>query len=972
MESFLGEVAAHLYETQGNSLTDTAVIFVNKRPANYMQQHLATLIGRPFWSPSFFTTQEFFALSSDKEIADSYTQFFTLLEQYNLLMQREGAEPLAPEAFYGIAQTMLQDFNQVDAELVDARVLYTELEDIALIEQQFAHLSKEQQDFLGDFWSSFSPGKQQAQQEIFIKMWRRMPELYLGFHASLNARGMTTSGQIYRELAEGRASKADFIEKFDKLAFVGFNALSKTESVIFRRWQKEERTLFYFDTDAYYMQDEIQEAGLFLRKNTGRFGLVNALGPDRPLIREHPKSVRVYKAAGHIAQAKLLASSLAADYALLREKEQMGRIAVVLGDETLLFPVLQTIPALFPDDSGQALPVNVTMGFPLISSGIYGFADLYLSVQEAYLIKTSPTVYYRQVEAFLSHPLTGLPELTRNTLLRDILLEGLVEVPVAELVQVGELSTLFFAPLTDSLQAITQLYAAFELILYRQLDAGLLQKTDSELLARVLKELNQLIDALSAFADRLSVSFVLALIRKVLQGISVPLEGEPLQGIQIMGLLESRGLDFEHVYVLGVTEGHLPKTSRTPSFIPDSIRRAYDLPVPENQDAISAYMFYRLLQRSESLSLVYNGQTDSNNSGEPSRFLRQLEFESNYQFTYIQQDQDIALQGKIRFEVPKAGEVLANLNRYLQGKGVQPIGFSASALKTYLTCPMQFFFKYVAGLKEAVEIKENIEARTIGTIVHAVMEDFYRELMSSDPRITRERIAASRKGIPELSRQAFIRELLGKNTAADYMVKGMQEVVLAIVEKYVKQILDHDEKVAPFTLIELENKQDYTLSFPVVIGGESESLLFKAIIDRVDEKGGITRIVDYKTGSDELKFTSVEGVFETDTAKPNMAMVQTMFYTYIYEQVRGVDGVEPNLYLVKTLGGPKSREQAKTVFNQGSKVQLQAETLAGCKADFELALRTKIEEIFNPELPFRQTAVDSNCDYCPYRSVCGK
>lgn len=1003
MESFLAEVAAHLCEHQAGKLQDTALIFVNKRPASYMQQHLARIIGKPFWSPSFFTTQEFFALSSDKEIADPYTQFFTLLSEYNRLMQDEGAEPLTPDTFYGIAQTILNDFNQVDAELVDAHILYAELKDIALIKQQFSHLTDEQQVFLSDFWKSFSPGKQQAHQEIFIRMWRRMPDLYSRFHEALNLKGKTSSGQIYRELAEGHAGKADFIQKFDKLAFVGFNALSKTESVIFKRWQNEDRTLFYFDTDAYYMQDDLQEAGLFLRKNTRKSGLVNALGSDKPLIATNGKTIKVYKAEGHISQAKLLAGSLAADYPLLRATDQMGKIAIVLGDESLLFPILQTIPSLFPDGSGDDLPVNVTMGFPLMSSGIFGFADIYLNVQQTYTDKPDNLVHYSKVAAFLSHPLTGFDENSRISLMQQILQNAQAEVTATDLIAAGELATWFFKPVLVSTDAISQLYHCFEYILYRQLDLGQLQKTDSELLSRVLKELNQLSDALEAYTSQLSVSFVLALMRKVLQSISVPLQGEPLQGIQIMGLLESRALDFDHVYILGVSEGHLPKTSRTPSFIPDSIRRAYDLPVPENQDAISAYMFYRLLQRSKQVSLIYNGQTDLSNSGEPSRFLRQLEFESPYNFIYIQQNQEIGLQSNIRFEVAKEGQVLEKLNRYLQQDNPRPISFSATALTTYMNCPMQFFFKYVARLKEAPKIEENIEARTIGTIVHAVLEQFYGELMATDPLITQDRIKEKRSTIDQICRQALNRETAIKSKNAGVRsgpmtsqlqavkddisghdedlsgeanslsaVQGIHEVLLAITGRYVRKTLDHDEQISPFHLIELENKKDYHTSFLIDIGGKPASVHFKAIIDRVDELRGLTRIVDYKTGSDVLKFNSVEELFQTDGHKTNKAMIQTLFYTYIYEQVRGIKSVVPNLYLVKILGNQHQKEATKTVFNQGSNYQLEAGLLETVKTEFIEALKRKIEEIFDSEIPFIQTEVEDNCKFCPYLSICGK
>lgn len=334
-KSFLQEVAEDLVARFGDGLKDTAIIFNNKRPVAYLQQYLANAIGKPFWSPSFFTIQEFFELSSPLPVADIYTQFFTLYHAYSYLLEQEGLPSIRPDVFYSTAQTMLRDFGQVDTELVSAKGLFSELEDIAVIQQQFSHLNEEQQVFLEQFWSSFSAGRQQAQQEQFIRMWRRMPLLYDAFHANLNEQGFTTMGCVYRRLAETRSEIS-----FTKLIFIGFNALSKAETIVFKRWQDEDKALFYFDTDNYYMADPLQEAGFFLRTHQERTGLVNAVGCNPNNLREHPKTIEVYRTQGRTAQAKLLQAQLTA--------HDPGSIAVILADEQLLFPVLQTIPSEIP------------------------------------------------------------------------------------------------------------------------------------------------------------------------------------------------------------------------------------------------------------------------------------------------------------------------------------------------------------------------------------------------------------------------------------------------------------------------------------------------------------------------------------------------------------------------------------------------------------------------------------------------
>lgn len=970
MNAFLKDVAADLVKRLGADLHHSAIVFNNKRPVPYLQNHLANVIGKPFWSPSFFTIQEFFALSTDLQIADGFTQFFTLLQQYNKLLAEEGGRPLNPDVFYPIARIILSDFAQIDNDLVKAGQLFRELEDIAIIEKEFQHLSSEQQQFLEQFWASFSAGKQQNHQEQFIRMWRRMPKLYNGFHEALKAKGLTTMAHVYRELAEGRAALPDFIHDFarGKLVFAGFNALSNAEAVIFKRWNLEEKALFYFDTDRYYLDDETQEAGLFLRRNIQRLGLPNALGESKELIRSVKKEVNVYRTQGQTAQAKILQQELLKDYPLLDSNENAGKIALILADESLLLPVLQTIPTHYNSSFGnQKIELNVTMGYPLLASSIFGLADLWLSIQAQLLDEKKDTVYYREVEAYLSHPLTGVAAADRDFLQAEILKEQLIEVPVLFL-QRDELSALFFTKVHKGLTAIDKLQQVFKKILERQLEDKTLKQTEADLFGATIKELNRLHDTLEDYAAHLPLSFVLSLIQKAVQGIAVPLSGEPLQGVQVMGLLESRSLDFEHVYVLGVNEGILPQVNVSPSFIPDSIRRAYGLPVLENQDAISAYMFYRLLQRSQKVSLVYNGQADENNTGEPSRFLRQLEFESGYTFRYFDQAQAVAVETKSGFEIKKEGEVLRRLNTYLADEGAPSSRISATRLTTYMNCPIQFFYKYIAKIEEPEELAENLEANSIGSTLHLVMEWFYEDLKKDSPYITKERIAEKRKGLQGLCKRAFAAVIFDE---AEKVVEhnGMQQVMLAIVAEYANVILDHDEQQAPFSIVELENDEDYNIPFHIRVKGVEKSVVLYGIIDRVDQRNGVTRIVDYKTGRDELRYSSLEDLFDGDNEQQNKALVQTLFYTYVYEQSKGLKGVEPNLYLIR-----KMREEG-TLFHfseSRKKIQLQAEHLDALKAKFIVLLRSKLEELFNPDLPFTHTTVMDNCTYCPYKTLCGR
>ncbi|RZL46419.1 MAG: PD-(D/E)XK nuclease family protein [Pedobacter sp.] len=958
MNPFLKEVAEDLVTKFGQNLQDCAIVFNNKRPASYLQKHLADIYQKPFWSPTFFTVQEFFAEATSLKIADHYTQFFTLYDCYIDLLKSEGSEKLPSIAkFHNIARIILGDFNQIDNDLVDADKLFTELEDIAIINHQFDFLTAEQKEFLSQFWQSYSEGKYKKQQELFIKMWHRMPVLYGHFHERLENDGFTTMARLYKNIAHGK-NDIDFTTKYagNKLVFIGFNALSKAEAKAFKRWQDEGKAIFYFDTDSYYLEDEMQEAGLFLRRNLKQIGLKNQLPNELSYIKSAKRDVNVYKVQGQTAQAKIV-NELLADEKQQILNQQAVNTAIILADESLLIPVLQTIPAKIED---KKIDVNITMGFGLTNSSLYGLADLWLSVQSE--VNAKKTVQYQTAIAFLSHPLIGISDVMRPKIIDALIKEQLIDIPYGRLTRQGGLFAAFFEPITSSADAVKTLIEVLDYVLQRELASKKLKRIDAELFGKTMQELNRLQDTLQHHIDKyqkdIELSFVLSLIQKSLSAIAVPLEGDPLNGIQIMGLLESRNLNFDRVIILGLNEGVVPQASTGTTFIPDSLRRAYDLPVLENQDAISAYMFYRLLQRSQNIEFVYNSLTEESNSGEPSRFIKQLEYESGFNFHHKELQLTVKTELKRDEVVIKSEKVQQVLNRYLTGQKY----LSASALTTYISNPIDFFYKYVAGIEEPKEVEETVEAYKVGLILHDVMEQFYAQLKTIDPEITAERIKEKREDIPKLIMQGFAL-VLYENRNVHVQLNGMQKVIYAIVLEYINIILKQDTEDAPFTLIGLEQKGNVSFSFEA--NGTTQQVKLYGIIDRVDLKNGIYRIVDYKTGSDKLKYSSIEECFDTDCGNINKALVQTLFYTHVYEQISKNENVEPNLYIVKTMS-------KDGITFSGKNGVLRDEFLASEKLLFLNALRLKLKELFDFNIPFRASQVPGNYVYSIYTTLFGR
>lgn len=946
MSSFLYTVAEDLVQRFGVDLKDVAIIFNNKRPIVFLKKHLSEISNKPIFSPAFFTVQSFFAESTPLVQADFLVRFFILHDAYNELLRREQKGEIAPDDFLPMAEIILRDFDQIDFDLVDPIAVYSYLKDLALIEQQFPLLTDEQQAFLTQFWSSFSMDKQVHIQEKFIELWSRLPLLYELFHKKLKEQNLISIATTYRNLAEGSAERPNFIDQYKKLVFVGFNALNKAEASIFKRWQGEGKALFYFDADAYYMEDEIQEAGLFLRRAVGQHKLKNVLGDFPSLLNDPSKKLEVFPVLGHVAQAKVL------NKIIEKSIYSSAQTAIVLADETLLIPVLQTLP--------NELKINITMGFPLSQSPIFGLLELWFTSQEQLFASTSDSLSKSDIQAFLSHPLAGISTLERERTMSILADYGGDQIPVASLSLASPPhANEFFKKNLSGLEVLASLEKIIASLYEWRLENDHLHLIESSLLVRIAKVLALLSDSLKEYSPKTSLPLSISFIRKALMGIAAPIEGEPLDGIQVMGMLESRCLDFDEVIILGANEGVLPQLSLSPTFIPDSLRRAFGLPVLENQDALSAYLFYRLLQRAKKVSVVYNSLVEGNSTGEASRFLQQVQFESKLSALSFPQKQVIQLSAPTpNLKIEKTPEIMAKLHAYLEPGGKF---LSASGLLTYLKCPLEFFFKYIAGYKEPERPLDVLDAGFIGSMVHSVLESFYRSFNLEKQLITKEMIGLKVKSLPELCKKVLA-DSLQLDSSKPVKFNSAQLIALSIIEENARMILNYDaQEIAPFRIIELENKEDYRCGFPVEINGEAKMLNVYAIIDRIDEVKGQKRIVDYKTGSDKLAF-KLEDLCTPVTKNLNRAAFQALLYTLVYERVKGVNDVQPHLYILRQL-------QYGSALTMGRQ-SLEGELLAQAKLSFKQSLNLLLSEIFDPEIPFTHNDHSIYCMGGVYSQLC--
>ena len=411
----------------------------------------------------------------------------------------------------------------------------------------------------------------------------------------------------------------------------------------------------------------------------------------------------------------------------------------------------------------------------------------------------------------------------------------------------------------------------------------------------------------------------------------------------------------------------LPKISITPSFIPDNVRRAFGLPVLENQNSIFAYFFYRLLHCAKKITLVYNGITDEKSTGEESRFIKQLEFETSCKFLHVlQQNQPVQNTFPQEIIIEKNGQVLERLQKYLHRNTSEKYDkkISASGFTDYISCPLKFFYGKIAGLKEPNDLPDQIGPHAVGNLLHSVMEHFYRDSIGIE--VNAAYIRQREKLLPAMCQHAMATMLKQGPKSELQQQSALQQIIIKVIEQYALKVLEHDASIAPFVIKELEEKDAYTPLFTIEVNGKEEQVRLMGIIDRVDTLEGKIRIVDYKTGKDQVKFKDFDSLFIEDGKDQNKALLQTIFYTIVYEKAKNVEQVEPHLYTVKDFSDG-------TVFLKRKKADnfvLRDENLADFKDQFEIKLKEKLNELFDTSIPFRQTSNVDACKYCTFKGIC--
>ena len=984
-KTFLEYVAEDIIGKYGTDLSRIAVVFPNKRAALFLNEHLARIAGQPVWSPAYITISDLFRQHTDLKPADPIKLICDIHKSFT---KCTGIDETL-DHFYGWGQLLLADFDDIDKNMADADSIFCNLKDIHELDD-ISYLDDEQKEMLKRFFANFSDDIESELKKRFLSLWSHFGDIYHDYNRRLTEQGIGYEGAIYRKVA----SEETLHLKYDKYLFVGFNLIQKVERVLFSRLMKEGKAKFYWDFDEYYMPTARAQQSASVPNNTASFAAYLTDFPneldntDRDIYANmrRPKRIRFISSPTENAQARF-----ASNWLLENERYKAGRkTAVVMCDESILLPIMHSLPP-------EADKVNITSGFPLAMTPVASLVMLLFDLYTLGLRKKGTAFNPHYLKKLMAHPYARhLQEAQlKEVHLKGVHLKGvhLSQVHQGEVHQEGihqkeEQQTIgdnsgcmgmAGMPYPPTSAALLHHIAS----LVKQVGIATKQEGDAltqESVFRMFTILNRLA-ALADSGDLLVDNTTLRrLVSQLVGAASIPFHGEPVIGVQIMGVLETRNIDFDNVLLLSCNEGNMPKGVNDSSFIPYSIRKAHGLTTIDNKVAIYSYYFHRLLQRAGDITIAYNNSTDNGHTGEMSRFMLQLLVESGQKidhYSLTAKNQPTPLMPKAIEKDETALNKLEEMSR-----------LSPSAINTYIRCKLAFYYQYIAHIKEPDSDPETIDNRMFGNIFHRAAYLIYKDITDHSPVIEKAHIQAylsNRKLLASIVDRAFEEEECKTNN-------GLQIINREVIIEYITKLLKIDQQLCPFSILAMEEEAKvYTqLSFTIPSGGALKggalvssapdkhyNLTIGGIIDRLDavtdKQTGKRRIrvVDYKTGNKPSSaIKSIEEVFDPKNiaSKHSNYFLQAILYSLIVSRSKewnaANDAVSPALLFIKqaatndydpTLCIDKHPISDVTVYEE----------------EFLTKLKETVADMYSPDAAFTPTDDRKKCELCPYRMLCG-
>jgi CRISPR/Cas system-associated exonuclease Cas4 (RecB family)/Fe-S-cluster formation regulator IscX/YfhJ len=959
MQPFLHRIAKKFYTEYGNELYRHTFVFPNRRAGVFFQKYLAEIAEKPLFSPSIITIQELFEQLSDYQSADKIEMLVMLYKHYVRISKTD--ETFDDFLYWG--EMLLNDFSDVDKYLVNAGQLFKNISDLRSLDSDMSYLTQAQVEAIRRFWTDFMPIEGNDTKKKFQETWQILFELYTSFRTELHEKGYAYEGMLFREIAEKAKAKEEFNIRFSDIVFVGLNALTPSETALLNYLKILGVADFYWDYDSPFVCDEQNRASFWVADNLSRFPSKFDIKNNEKVSDEKPavELIGIPSGVGQTKQVTNILSQLIASDEILNSNEAINT-AIVLPDENLLLPLLYSIPQ-------KIGKINVTMGYGLQNASGASLIEHIAGLQQNIRKSGEDTVfYYRFVLSILNHQLVALTARNNVEILKTYILKNNRIVVSTQELQIHPLLNLIFKPITHW-QDIPDYLKSILSYLYNVLTDEKNASKDNdphsarpidlerEFIVQYHKAIVRLQDTLCD-ADKMSVETYFRLLKKVVQGINVSFSGEPLSGLQIMGVLETRVLDFDNLIILSMNEGIFPAKNHATSFIPYSLRKAFELPTHEHQDSIYAYHFYRMISRARRVFMLYDTRAEEMQTGEVSRYFYQLKYLYGNSFDISEQvvSYDVSAPETASVSVTKTAEILRKLDKFRVGGDKS---FSASLINNYINCPLQFYFTAVEGLLEEDEVQETVEAAEFGSIFHRVMENIYNRLKSTP--IVPDALSAIAKD------DAYLISLIEKAFARYYFrdehnprpLQGQHYLIGEILRSYVKQTLEADKQFTPFEYIESE----YHFNQPYQVN-EALSINFKGSIDRIDKVNETYRVIDYKTGSGPTDFKDIEQLFDASKNNRPYQILQVFIYALFYEPDDKNFPVSPTIYYLRSI----FKDFNPSVSCNKNRI----DDMTLYLSEFTERLNVLLEEIFDPNMSFLQTLNEKNCEWCSFKDVCGR
>lgn len=950
MERFLEYSARYVYNKHKGDLSEISLVFPNRRSGVFFTSYLQKNVNKSLICPEVITINEFFNQFAEYQVADKL-QLIAIL--YSVFKKHTHTTETFDE-FYFWGEILLSDFNDIDRYLVDAKDLFTNISDLKQLESLFDYLTGEQKKALEYFWGSVSLANSKEFQKKYLHIWEKLFPVYRDFKQILANNKMAFAGMNSRLVIEKiNAGEIDFSSS--KYYFVGLNALNTCEKKMFSFLQRQKKAAFLWDYDEFYVNDHKKEAGWFLRENLKLLPPPEDFNLNSTSFQAE-KNVEIIAVSSVYGQSQIIPGFLKEKGDAL--KNRFDNTAVILADESLLFSSLSAIP-----DSIEK--INVTMGYPVRSSVIYGFLMLLIQLLKNKRTneKNKTVVYHRFVTDILKHQLLFDFEAEKvENYIREINTNNRITVDLQNL-YFSDLHRIIFSP-PEEIDGFSKYFLEILKFLFSHFN----QKDEkNQMLLELIYTVYQSVEKLQTAIIKLNESekqslselIYFRLLTQYLGGESVAFEGEPLSGMQLMGILETRCLDFDNLIILGLNENVWPRVFTAPSFLPFNIRKGFGLPGIDEQDAMYAYYFYRLIQRAKNITATYSVAKEGMGTGELSRYGYQLKYDSKLQVNFTNLLFSFANEPAKRIAVQNTEEDVRN---YLQ-RITKKHPLSPSAINTYLHCSLRFWFRYYMQIPEPEEIKDEIDSPVFGSIFHEVMERLYKPFIGKS--IEKQDIENIRKNKiliqNELTRAIQIHYFKDKKLERKIKLEGKTHLIFDNAKTFLLQLLQIDKNNAPFYIESLEKQ--YKTRLNVNVDGLESTVDIGGKIDRVDLKNEVVRILDYKTGKvDQLSFKELEELFDREKEKPKKEILQALVYSYVFNAENNQKLIQPAVYSLKEL--------FKEPFDPLVKWDKKDIYYHEVQESFKKSLKILVEEILSVKTVFSQTKHENKCEYCPYNRIC--